>query len=470
MPALREVHLAPRAADELGTLIGAARLARFRAAGSALAEVLAGRTVWNVSLDESATGVSELVRSVLGYIAGFGIATRWVVLEPDAGLRRLARTVRHRLQGFAADAPVPPEVRATYERFVAPAARELDAALTPGDLVILHDPGPAGLVAAAVAAGAIPIWRCHAASAETAADDAWAFMRPYVEAAAAYVFSRPVALPAWTDASRVEVVAPSIDPLRPKNRALEPAMVVDVLTSARFLAGAPGRVPRYTRIDGTEAPLRAEVRFSDEDGPIAADVPVVAQITRWDPLKDMAGVLTGFARYVRDPDAHLVLAGPDPAAPAADPIAQTVYAECHELRAALPEAQRRRVHLVTLPTDPDDSALIINALQRHARVVAQKTLVADQSTAVSEAMLKARPIVASGIGGITDQIRDHQDGLLVRDPTDLEGFAHAVDSLLHDPGLADTLRYNAYQHAVDTLLPDHHLLAWAAVVSALVTT
>ena len=109
----------------------------------------------------------------------------------------------------------------------------------------------------------------------------------------------------------------------------------------------------------------------------------------------------------------------------------------------------------------------MNALQRHAAVVTQKCLAGDQSTAVAEAMLKARPIVASGVGGIRDQIRDHHNGLLIDDPADFAGFGAAVNQLLTDSLLADDLRYNAYRDAVEHMLPDRHLLHWATLVSTL---
>ena len=92
-----------------------------------------------------------------------------------------------------------------------------------------------------------------------------------------------------------------------------------------------------------------------------------------------------------------------------------------------PPAIRARVHLVYLPMDDgDENALIVNALQRHASIVVQKSLVEGFGLTVTEAMWKSRPMIASAVGGIQDQITDRRDGLLIADPTDLDAFAGAL--------------------------------------------
>jgi len=470
MSSFREVRLAVRSPHGLLNLIGPTRVGRFQAAGDALAEGLSGRTVWNVSLDESTTGVGELVRSLLGYIEGFGITSRWLVVEHDPVLRQLARWIREGLQGFDdGQTPLGADEHADFEAALAAGTDELAGRVQPGDLVLLHDPGPAALAPAALARGATVVWRCHAGSAAPNewAERSWAFLQPYVQDVHAVVLSRRGFLPSWVASDRLAVIAPSIDPLAPKNRPLELSMVHDVLTWAGLLAGDIPVAPRCVRSDGTEAPMRDRARLTAQNGPPPDSVPLVVQITRWDRLKDMPGVLAGFAHHVTDPDAHLLLAGPDPSTVAADHDANIVFQQCARAWAALSEPRRDRVHLATLPADPDDSATIVNALQRHAAVVTQKAIAGDQSAAVAEAMFKARPIVASGVGGIRDQIHDHHNGLLIDEPADLAGFGAAVTQLLTDPKLADQLRYNAYQDAIDHALPDHHLLHWAALVSTL---
>jgi trehalose synthase len=151
-------------------------------------------------------------------------------------------------------------------------------------------------------------------------------------------------------------------------------------------------------------------------------------------MKDMPGVMTGFARHV-DPSlgAHLLLCGPAVTGVADDPEAAEVLNECIGLWRQLPHAIRSRIHLACTPmADADEAASIVNAIQRHAAVVAQKSIAEGFGLTVAEAMWKERPIVASAVGGIVDQIDDHEHGLLVDESTDLAAFGAAVEALIRD--------------------------------------
>ena len=165
------------------------------------------------------------------------------------------------------------------------------------------------------------------------------------------------------------------------------------------------------------------------------------QASRWDGMKDMAGVMEGFAHHV-DPAlrAHLVLAGPAVTGVADDPEAAQVYHDCIDRWRRLPHEARSRVHLACTPmADPDEAAAIVNALQRRATVVVQKSLAEGFGLTVAEAMWKVRPVVASAVGGIVDQIDHGEHGLLLDDPHDLGAFGSAVEELLRDPAEAARL-------------------------------
>jgi trehalose synthase len=190
---------------------------------------------------------------------------------------------------------------------------------------------------------------------------------------------------------------------------------------------------------------------------------LVVQVSRWDRMKDMAGVMTGFARHV-DPSlgAHLLLCGPAVTGVADDPEAAEVLDESIAIWRALPHAIRSRVHLACTPmADPDEAAAIVNAIQRHATVVVQKSLAEGFGLTVAEAMWKERPIVASAVGGIGDQIDHGKHGLLVEDAADLAGFGGAVESLLGDPSEAARLAHAARERAVAKFLGDRHLQQYA---------
>jgi trehalose synthase len=163
-----------------------------------------------------------------------------------------------------------------------------------------------------------------------------------------------------------------------------------------------------------------------------------------------------------------MLAGPEVSGVSDDPEGAEVRAECRDQWQRLPERVRRRVHLASIPMDDgDENAIIVNALQRHAAVVAQKSLVEGFGLTVTEAMWKARPVVASRLGGIRDQIVDGRDGLLVDDPYDLDEFAGALRHPLLDAGLAARLGAAAHDRVLEEFLGDRHLEQYVDLFSRL---
>ena len=172
------------------------------------------------------------------------------------------------------------------------------------------------------------------------------------------------------------MIPPSIDPFSAKNEPISQRNVRRILGYTGLLGGDGGgpAVP-FTRRDGSPGPHQPPRRRAADGTAAAADAPVVVQVSRWDRMKDMPGVMEAFAEHV-DPSlgAHLLLAGPAVTGVADDPEAAQVLEECIELWRALPHAARSRVHLACTPmADPDEAAAIVNALQRHAAVVVQKS-------------------------------------------------------------------------------------------------
>jgi trehalose synthase len=151
-----------------------------------------------------------------------------------------------------------------------------------------------------------------------------------------------------------------------------------------------------------------------------------------------------------------------------DPEGAEVWAETAAALAGAPVEPRSRVHLAAIPVkDPTENALVVNALQQHARVVTQKSLAEGFGLTVAEAMWKSRPVVASAVGGIVDQIRDGETGILVGDPHDLASFGEAVSSLLADRAEAGRLGRNARAYVTERFLADRHLLQYAELVGHL---
>jgi trehalose synthase len=197
---------------------------------------------------------------------------------------------------------------------------------------------------------------------------------------------------------------------------------------------------------------------------------MVLQVSRWDRLKDPIGVIRGFADHVAPrSDAHLVYAGPAVSAVADDPEGKEVLDEVQALYEQLPADVQPRVHLAALPMDDrEENAAMVNALQRRADVVVQKSIAEGFGLTVAEAMWKARPVVASRIGGIQDQIIDGVTGILLDDPFDLAAYGDAVVALLQDPERAERLGREAQQRVRNEYLPVRSLMQYLNLIERLV--
>ncbi len=336
--------------------------------------------------------------------------------------------------------------------------------------MLLHDPQTAGLAPALRATGAAIVWRCHVGldHPDEHADRAWAFLRPYLDDLDAYVFSCAHFAPDWVPRDRLAVIPPSIDPFSAKNEHIDTADVARMLAYVGMLDGpvTSGPAPTFSRRDGAIGQVSRPVDLLGTGPPPPIGAPVVLQASRWDSLKDMPGVMDGFATYLEDcSDAHLVLAGPSVQGVTDDPEAGAIVDECIEAWGALPPAMRSRIHLACMPMDdPDEAAAVVNVLQRYCTVAVQKSLAEGFGLTVAEAMWKSRPVVASAVGGIIDQVVDHDTGLLVTDPYDLTVFAATVAELLRDPEGATRMGENGRRRAVDLFLGDRHLQQWAELI------
>jgi trehalose synthase len=460
---LKEVEVQALDAARLETLIGPERMARFEAIADAAQAALAGRTVLNVNSTATGGGVAEMLQTLLAYARGAGIDTRWVVIEGDPEFFAITKRIHNGLYGSAGDGgELGKAERDHYERVLARNADKLLALVKPGDVVLIHDPQPAGLAAVTRNAGARVVWRCHVGldHRNEWSERAWEFLRPYLQDADAFVVSRAAFAPPWAEVARTHVIAPSIDPFSAKNEPMSHRNVRLALSYVGLLDGdgSPPVVP-FIRRDGSLGRIKRHVDMLQTGPSVPPGAPLVLQVSRWDWMKDMAGVMRGFAEHV-DPalGAHLILAGPTVTGVADDPEAAQVYDHCVAEWRKLPPAQRGRVHLACLPmTDPDECSAITNALQRHASVVVQKSVAEGFGLTVTEAMWKSRAIVGSAVGGIVDQITHGQDGLLVQDPQDLVAFGAAVQRLLAAPDEAAQLGNNARKRAAEQFLGDRHL-------------
>jgi len=457
----------------LEPVVGQERYERLMTTATRLRHSLGDRTIWNINSVAVGGGVAEMLQVIVGYVAGFEIPIRWTVISGDPAFFGITKKLHNQLHGADGTAARISTADAHfYEQVLAANANELLTQVRPGDVVILHDPQTAGLTAALARAGAKVLWRCHIGvdRQNDVSRSAWDFLRPYLAAAHAYVFTRRQYAPLWVPRARTWVIPPSIDPFSAKNADLDAATVRAILTTIGvYDPGGSGARGTFTRGDGTQGEVTRPGLLAAECRPGPADQ-VVVQVSRWDRLKDMAGVMKGFTEHVLPGgDAYLLLVGPAMSGVADDPEGAVVFAECLARWHELPQDIRSRVLLVTLPLDDvDENAAMVNAIQRRATVIVQKSLAEGFGLTVAEGMWKGRPVIGSAVGGIVDQIAPGT-GLLLPDPADLATFGAQVRWLLDHPVQARRMGTTGQAYAREHFVGDLHLLRFAELVEAVIT-
>jgi trehalose synthase len=470
--ALAAAPLETRRFADLGGYLFEPMLERVGVAQQQIGELLGGRTVWWVNSTALGGGVAQLLRTLLPYWRGAGIDVRWMVLRGSAEFFRVTKRFHNHLQGQRGDGGVLGfDELTTFDRAGHYHAESLASMLAPGDVVVLNDPQTAAMSVPLQRAGASVIWSCHVGidHDNEFSRNAWSCLMPRLAGVNCFVFSRYASLPESLGGAETSIVTPAIDPASTKNLPLSDAGARAILQHLGLAAGVSTAPPSYERTDGSTATLAARPTVLDSDGaPDWSLIPVVVSLARWDRIKDPLGILDCFLeRVVAASDAHLLLAGPDTSQVADDPEAAAVLAEVRDRWRRLPPAARARVHLACLPLNsPDENDAMVNAIQRLAAVVVKKSLQEGFGLGVTEAMWKARPVIASAVGGHLEQVQHLHSGLLVEDPADVAAFGDAIVGLLGEPPLAARLGQTGRERVRALFLNDRHFVRWAEVLGS----
>ncbi|MGH2956006.1 MAG: glycosyltransferase [Solirubrobacterales bacterium] len=469
MSVLDEVPVAPVSPERFRSILGDEFEELQRAIDTAQS-LFEGRVIWHVNSTARGGGVAEMLHSLIAYARGAGVDVRWLTIGGNQEFFRVTKRIHNLLHGSHGDGgSLGPAEREVYEAALQESALALAELIRPGDIVYLHDPQTAGLILPIRNRDMRGVWRCHVGidRPNDLARRAWAFLLPYVTEADAYVFSRREFVWEGLDADRLWIVPPSIDAFSPKNQDLPPEAVRAILETIG-LAVNGGASPVFERQDGSVERVNRKAEV-DQQGPIPWEAPLIAQVSRWDRLKDPVGLLRCFAEYPTHPDARLLLAGPSVADVADDPEGAEVLTEVRGVRERLDPELRDRTHLATLPMDDvEENAAMVNAIQRRADVIVQKSLAEGFGLTVAEAMWKARPVVAGRVGGIQDQVVDGESGVLVDGPADLPAVAAAIESLLSDPERAKRIGKAARERIRKQYLGSRHLVQYATLIAELI--
>jgi trehalose synthase len=368
-------------------------------------------------------------------------------------------------------------------------ALALGELVSPGDILVIHDPQPLPL--AGLLRPLLPlliIWRCHIGLdiENTATRAAWDFLGPYLDAYDHAVFSAPEYIPERL-VGRSTVIPPGIDPLSPKNRELGLRETIEVLCNGGLIPypsptvhGPYPALAQRVRADGAMAPLNAAESFG------LLTRPIVTQISRWDRLKGFGPLLSAFAALKQSAAAgapgdelhrrrldlvRLVLAGPDPAGVSDDPEANGMIEELRVEYASMPPAIQDSIALVVLPMQsPEQNALIVNALQRASTIVVQNSLREGFGLTITEAMWKRVPVLTNSQAcGPRQQVRDGLDGRLVANPEDQGELQRVLNEMLADSHGRQRWGRTAQRHVHDRFLVLEQLRSWAQLVGGLLS-
>jgi trehalose synthase len=315
-----------------------------------------------------------------------GVDSRWLVISGEPDFFRITKRIHNRLHGAEGDGGPARRRRArAYEAALEPNKPALADTSRPATSSSSTTRSPPGWSPRSRSSTSSSIWRLHvgADEIEDHVRGAWDFLRPYIEPADAWVFSRDAFAWDGLDAERTFTIAPSIDVFAPKNEDLDDDEVRAILVAAGLLDGdAP-------------APEHAIERRADvlEERPLPADRPDgpagLALGRAQGPPRRAQGVRRAHrAAPRRRPRARRPVRRGRLRRPEGADELERVQDDWR----ALPDDIRERVHIASLPMDDhDENAWMVNALQRHAAVVVQKSLAEGFGLTVSEGMWKGRP-------------------------------------------------------------------------------
>lgn len=380
-----------------------------------LSKPLRGLKLVHINSTRAGGGVAEILSKLVPFQRELGIDATWEVVTGDEVFFDCTKRFHNGLQGTPLD--VPPALLRNYEEVNAANAERLKATIDDADVVFVHDPQPAALIRHFPKRKNKWIWRCHI-DLSRPHRSVWRYLFPFVSAYDASIFS--LADFAQVLPHPVYLVAPSIDPLSEKNMDLTPE----------------------------------EIDTALEPFAVDRDRPLLLQVSRFDRFKDPLGVIHAY-HLVKEfiPQVQLVLAG---GAANDDPEGAAVLAEVRS--AAEGDSD---LHVLSLPVDGHRA---INALQRAADVVIQKSIKEGFGLTVTEAMWKGKVVIGGDTGGIRLQIASHRTGFLVSTP---EGAALRARYLLRNRRRLLGMGRNARQFVLENFLLTRQLREYLTLMLSL---
>ena len=364
-----------------------------------LAQRLEGKIIQHINSTSVGGGVAEILNRMVPLLKELGIDSRWDVIKGGEQFFEVTKKFHNALHGRVEEI-----TQRDFDIFMETSQKNIEEVNTYGEIVFVHDPQPIALIRKK--SNNKWIWRCHV-DVSNPNQKVWKFLMDFIVNYDSAVFSVPTFSQAVLPI-RQFLISPSIDPLSDKNKELSPEIIDSVLKKYGILKNKP----------------------------------ILTQISRFDHLKDPVGVIEAYRQVKKYIDCQLVLAG---CTAEDDPEGIKVLEEVREKA-----EQDKDIHVLLL----FHSDIEVNALQRASTIIIQKSLKEGFGLTVAEALWKAKPVVASNVGGIPLQIKHKYSGLLCHS---IEGAAFAIKQLLNSSEYSKKLGENGKEHIKNNFLLTRHL-------------
>ncbi|MGA6949426.1 MAG: glycosyltransferase [Candidatus Sulfotelmatobacter sp.] len=397
----------PPRLDDYKGIVGAADIEELRF----LARELKGKTVKMVNSTAVGGGVAEMLNQLVPLLNELEVNTHWEVITGGNDFFEVTKAFHNALQG--SDYKLTQNARDIFLMYNEQNRQRMQFS---EDVVVIHDPQPAGLIRDRPDSSRKWVWRCHIDLSSPNAE-VWSFLQPLIEQYDAAIFSSPsfarqLAIPQY-------LFYPCIDPLSEKNKDLEDSFVQQVC---------------------------------DEFG-IDRSRPIVTQVSRFDRAKDPVGVVQAFKQARKYVDCQLVLAG---GGASDDPEGAAALKEVKEVAGEDPD--------IIILDLPPWCAREINALQRASTLIVQKSIREGFGLTVTEALWKGKPTIAGAVGGIPNQVIHKLTGVLVHS---VDGCAYQMRYLLTHPDFAKQLGENGRAHVKENFLMTTNVRRWLLLIRIL---
>ncbi|NIM20020.1 MAG: glycosyltransferase [Candidatus Latescibacteria bacterium] len=380
------------------------------------ARALYGKRIVHINSTYMGGGVAEILNSVVPLMNDIGIEAGWRILHGNPDFFTITKKFHNALQGAQINlSQMKKDLYARTNQNFAVYTHIDDL-----DCVIIHDPQPLPLIKFACKCQPW-IWRCHVDMSEPNAD-LWEFLKTFLLRYDLAIFSSEKYLQKELPLDQ-KIIFPAIDPISLKNKAL-----------------SENDIKKYIK--------RAQIPF---------DKPIITQVSRMDKWKDPEGLLKVFKQVKKKVDCRLVYCynvATD------DPESLQIFERVFQKAADFNE--KGDVLFVM-----GNNEILVNAIQSASSVIVQKSTKEGFCLAVTEALWKSKPVVATNVGGIPLQVVDGETGFLT-DPDDVEGFADRIVELLKDPDLSQRLGGNAKEYIRKRFLITRLLSNYLDVLNELV--